>query len=136
VRIDQSNMGMKMKKIFYSLLPLLMCGLLSACGSINLPIRAVSDKSEVFTGTVHASLVDGSFMLTSESGIACHGTYDQFSREPNLKMYITCSDGRHGVMLANRDLPVGSGSGTGSGTLNDGTKITFAYGKRISEMKK
>jgi len=100
------------------------------------PIRAETDKDEVYVGELRASLIEGSAKLSTSSGDTCHGTFDQFSAgQPTVMMYISCDDGRHGKMISHPDPPVGSGTGTGTGTLNDGTKVTFAWGnKRISEM--
>ena len=121
-----------MKKPF---LLIVMCGLLSACGQIVLPVKATTDKDEVFTGELKASLIEGSAHLTNNSGITCDGTYDQFSTEQVVMMYMSCSDGRHGKVVATRDLPLGTArSGTCSGKMNDGTKFTCAWGKRIEEM--
>jgi hypothetical protein len=114
---------------------IIMCGLLSACGEIRVPVKAETNKDEVFTGEIIASLTEGSAHLESTNGITCRGTYDQFSTEQVVMMYMSCSDGRHGKLTATRDLPLGSQSGTGIGKMNDGTQVTFAWGnKRINEM--
>jgi hypothetical protein len=114
---------------------ILVCGLLSGCGQIRVPVQAETDKDEVFTGEIVASLTEGSTHLESKSGIKCQGTYDQFTTEQIVMLYISCSDGRHGKITATRDLPLGSQSGTGSGKMNDGTQVTFAFGnRRIAEM--
>jgi len=117
------------------ILLILMCVLLSACGQIVLPVKATTDKDEVFTGELKASLIEGSAHLTNNSGITCNGTYDQFSTEQVIMMYMSCSDGRHGKVVATRDLPLGvARSGTCAGKMNDGTQFTCAWGKRIAEM--
>jgi hypothetical protein len=121
-----------MEKLF---LLILICGMLSACGEIRIPVKAETDKDEVFKGEIIASLTEGSAHLASKSGVTCNGTYDQFSTEQVVMMYMSCSDGRHGKITATRDLPLGSQSGIGMGKMNDGTQVTFAWGnRRISEM--
>ena len=114
-----------------------MCGLLSACGAIVYPAKAVTDKGEVYTGETKVSLAGGSFHLDSKSGETCHGTFDPFFTEQVIMMYMSCSDGKHGKLAATRDLPLGTPSGTGNGVMSDGTKFTFAYGQsRIQELDK
>ena len=112
----------------------LMCGFLAACTERVLPIRMVTDRDEVFAGQLKWSLSEGTAQVKSANGITCHATYDQLNNVQVVKMYVSCSDGRHGTVIATRDLPLGCGHGTGTGKLNDGTQITFAWGTRIQEM--
>ena len=120
------------------ILLIFMCGLLSACAVATGPIRAESSKGEVFNGEVKVYLTDGVFNLASKSGITCHGTYDRYlTQDPAIPLivYVSCSDGRHGKAVAKMDLPLGRKTGTGTGTMNDGTRFDFAWGKsRIDEM--
>lgn len=114
-----------MKKSF---LCLSACSLVCAC-SVTFPVKGTTDKGEIFTGEAVASLSEGVFNITSNNGISCNGTYDQLSTEPTIKVYVKCSDGRHGMVLAKRDDSLQNGVGTGK--MNDGTKFTFAFGNKI-----
>lgn len=119
----------------HTFLLLVMCGLLSACVGRVLPLRMVTDKDEVFTGELKWSPSEGTAQVTGPNGMTCKGTYDQFNNVQIVKMYVSCSDGRHGTVTAIRDLPLGCGHGTGSGKLSDGTQLTFAWGQtRIDGM--
>jgi len=117
------------------LLLVVMCGLLSGCAERVLPLRVVTDKDEMFIGELKWSLSEGTAHVTSKSGVTCHATYDQLNNVQVVKMYMSCSDGRHGTVMATRDLPLGCGHGTGTGKLTDGTQVTFAWGQqRIDEI--
>jgi len=121
----------------HTFLLLVMCGLLTACVEVRAPVRATTNKEEVFTGEARATLYEATIHIESTHGTTCNGTFDQFSQQNPLMMYISCSDGRRGTITAIRDIPLSRNSGSGTGEWSDGTKFKFAYGQnRIDEMAK
>ncbi len=106
---------------------LALCGLLAGCGSVSVPASGTTSKGEKFYGQATASLSEGKFVVTNQSGVLCSGKYDQFSTARQLAVAFTCTDGRKGTIniLRNPDLMGGSGTGT----FSDGTTGTFKFGK-------
>lgn len=94
-------------------------------------MQGVTDKGEAFKGQITASVVDGSFEVPSPNGATCHGKYDQFSTEPTIKSYVSCSDGRHGRIIAYRNSSLEGGTGTGE--MSDGTNFSFTFGNDVRD---
>ncbi len=100
--------------------------LLTGCAE-SFPVVGSTSKGVQFTGAAVAALSGGTFQITATNGVACNGTYDDLSLSRVITAPVTCSDGRYGDLTITRtpDLE----AGTGSGTLNDGTRITFRFGR-------
>jgi hypothetical protein len=126
-----------------SLALVLASGLVSGCISQTVPVRAVTNKDEVFTGAITATwgigTNEGTVHAQTANGTSCDGTYDPLvlATQKAVMLYLSCSDGRHGTVKAVMDFPLSRRSGIGSGEWKDGTKITFAWGQeRIDGMIK
>ncbi|MER9596673.1 MULTISPECIES: hypothetical protein [unclassified Mesorhizobium] len=113
-----------MKNKFAALSAALM---LTGCGSVSVPASGSTSNGEKFYGQATASLSEGKFVVTNQSGVLCTGKYDQFSTARQLTVEFTCTDGRKGTIhiLRNPDLM----GGAGTGTFSDGTTATFKFGK-------
>jgi hypothetical protein len=101
--------------------------ILAGCGSITVPASGTTSKGEKFYGQATATISEGRFLVTNQTGVLCSGTYDPLSRERQLTVPFSCSDGRKGTLniLRNPDLMGGSGTGI----FSDGTTGTFKFGK-------
>ena len=101
--------------------------LLTACGSITVPVSGKMEDGTAFAGKATASLSGGTFEAIAPNGIYCTGTYDALSSKPTITMTATCKDGRTANIVSTRNKDMVSGNGTI--VLSDGTKGTFNFGK-------
>lgn len=108
---------------FLILLPVLLAG----CGSFSVPASGVTSKGEKFYGQATASMSEGKFIVTNQSGVICSGNYDQMSMARDLTVTFTCTDKRKGTLNIHRNPDLMGGTGTG--TFSDGTTGTFKFGK-------
>lgn len=109
------------------ILLILMCGFLSACTTTTtIPVSMQTDKAEDFKGNVIVSPSGAGYHVVSEEGIACDGTFPKGANITKT-FEVNCSDGRHGNISAKWEGP----SATGSGKMDDGTRLGFAFGNLI-----
>ena len=111
---------------------ILLTSLLSTLsGCISTPLLAeFSDGTVEVAGEANASLVSGEFQASNDKGLSCNGTYNQFDHSTRLTVKIICSDGRNGtatVLRTGKNLV----NGSGTGVLNDGTRIRILIGDAI-----
>lgn len=101
----------------------LLCG---AC-SQTFPIAVIGKDlpGGIMRGEGVASLAGGTFSV-SGGRLRCSGDYDATDSSPTIRVPVTCSDGRRGIIVATRNGP-GKGGG-GRFTLNDGTSGEFIFG--------
>ena len=105
--------------------------LLSACGSVEVPVAGQLDNGEAFEGYARASMQEGIFMVTSTGGYSCKGEYDQFSRAKRLYLNLACSNGLTGDASIIRDNDLLGGQGTVE--LSNGQRGTIVYGDEYVE---
>lgn len=110
--------------------PIIVClaAALTAC-SVKVPVAVVGNNGEVMHGTATATPSAGVFEVSGPFNgkqLTCNGTYDPFDRSPQITIPTTCSDGRTGTVVANRDASGMNGNGTV--TLNDGATAIFVFG--------
>jgi hypothetical protein len=113
-----------MKRFARAALVMLFCTAASACAMTE-PVAVIGKDGLLLKGTTTASLSGGSFQV-SNGTLTCAGTYNSWDMSVTITMAVHCSDGRKGFIVATRDANGMDGSGTV--TLNDGTKADFVFG--------
>jgi hypothetical protein len=105
---------------------------LSACASLEFRFPVEGRMGGVGTkGLATASGGgNGMFYIDVPGGGRCSGAYDSLNRDPVLTLRIECDDGRTGQITVTRkpDLI----NGVAVGTLSDGTRGQFVFGRNIS----
>jgi hypothetical protein len=126
---NRLNATRNMKKVTLGPAILIAVALaLSSC--VSVPVIARTRTGEKFVGSATASLVSGTFELTSARGLRCWGTYNQWDPAASLVLRFHLSDGRSGTGLIARDALRTSGIGTG--VANDGEQFDFWMGDAIA----
>ena len=100
---------------------------LAGCGTITVPASGITSKGEKFYGQATASMSEGKFQVTNQTGVLCSGNYDPMSRARELDVSFTCTDGRTGTLHIVRNPNLMGGVGTG--TFSDGTTGDFKFGR-------
>lgn len=104
--------------------------LLIAC-SQSVPIRgAVEKTNETFVGTATGDIFgQGSLIITMDSAVTCNSQFTSkvafASTGISSQGILNCSDGRTGNFFYSGTV----NNGNGFGTLSDGHKFTFTYGR-------
>lgn len=104
--------------------PVALFVLLTGC-TTTVPVAVIGPGGLLLRGTATASISGGSFQVT-DGKLTCAGTYDSLDMSTTITMAVHCNDGRKGFVVATRDANGRDGSGTV--TLNDGTKADFVFG--------
>ncbi|TWH76835.1 hypothetical protein LX59_00880 [Azomonas agilis] len=117
-----------MKKI--NLFILCSTVLLTSCAVRTGILVEVSDGSKPLLGEAVATIISGTFQVSNLDGLACDGTYDQYTQSRMLKTKVTCNDGRYGEVII---LRTGTNlvNGSGEGRLNDGTAFRVLLGDMV-----
>ena len=116
------------------ILPLIVASVVLSGCSITVPAVAKKENGVVFIGQAKASIAEGSIeMYNDETGIECHGTYDQWSTDSLMRVKLNCSDGSFGTANLMRTKDGLNGSGEGYLNHKDGKRerILVAYGDRV-----
>lgn len=100
---------------------------LAGCASeFSVPVTGVLGNQSAQGAATARMSGDGTFFVSTASGLRCEGTYDSLSRAPTIEAPVTCSDGRSGRLVITRTMNMVSG--TVIGQLNDGTPGRFVFG--------
>lgn len=107
----------------------------TAC-TITVPVVAKKQDGMVFIGQAKGGLTqsEGTMELyNDETGVECHGTYDQWSTDSLLRVKLRCSDDSYGTANIMRTADTLNGSGEGYLNHKNGKRerILAAYGDSV-----
>lgn len=102
----------------------------SAPPPVKVPVTGTLGKDVALTGVAQANPYNplGFYAVQSaDQRVRCNGTYNAADTTPRIVVAVSCEDGRFGAveLMRNPDLQ----SGTGKGTLNDGTPMRVTVGE-------
>jgi hypothetical protein len=89
------------------------------------PVVVVRQGGELMTGVNTVGWFSASFSV-SDGRLSCSGQYNPFITSKMIKIGTACSDGRRGLVTAERESTGTSGSGMVE--LDDGTRAAFFFG--------
>lgn len=118
------------QKVMKRAIVTLSCIWLAAC-SQSLPVSgSVQQTNERFVGTATGDIFgQGSLLITMDSAVSCTSQFTSkvafASTGISSQGIINCSDGRTGNFFYSGTV----NNGNGFGTLSDGNKFTFTYGR-------
>jgi hypothetical protein len=109
------------------ILALCAASLLTACATeFSVPVTGFIGSDQALGQTTARLDGNGTFSVSTLSGLTCQGTYDSLDSNPSITAPASCSDGRSGTLLIARNTM--TGGGTVIGRLNDGTDARFVFG--------
>ncbi len=120
-----------MLRKFLSLSAVLLAGACAAGQTIEVPVTGSLGDKAPFKGVARASTNSplGVYLVqTADERLTCHGSYNAADVTPRIIVAVSCQDGRYGAIELLRTIDLMSG--TGKGTLNDGTPVRVAFGEK------
>lgn len=100
---------------------------LAACATeFSVPVTGFIGTDQALGQTTARIDGNGTFSVSTLTGLTCQGTYDALDNNPTITAPATCNDGRSGTLLIARNTM--TGGGTVIGRLNDGTDARFVFG--------
>lgn len=110
---------------------LLLCSLAACTGVI--PVSVLDGGDEVMRGTVEPNFtMTNTHFTVAGKALSCSATFN-WQDKPTTSFPIVCSDGQKGRAMISRSasLSVSILAGSGSISLEDGTRYDFLYGPGI-----
>lgn len=103
---------------------------LSACATeFRSPVTGKIGGETAFGYSTARFQGDSDFVVDTTKGLRCEGKYDALTQAKTITATATCNDGRTGELTIQRkEATLG---GTAVGTLSDGTRGQFVFGKDI-----
>lgn len=108
------------------MMPIVAAVFLSGC-SFNFPVVGRLNTGEPVHGKIVLNTNGvGTFRIFRQNGMSCAGTYDAYDESQKIRVPVTCSDGKTGIVIATRDA---SGlSGHAFAEIDDGLRGRFIWG--------
>lgn len=116
-------------RIYLALIVMLSSFSLTSC--MTVPAVAKTESGEMFMGTTTASLVSGTYKMTSLEGKTIEGTYNPYNSSKSRIFEFKVSDGRTGRVIVNS---ISDTAGWGIGKLSTGERCKFMYGNATVSM--
>lgn len=104
--------------------------LLAACAGTTVPVAMITENGHVFRGASKSSSLRD--FQVSDGRMTCSGSFPWASQEKVPQtVAITCSDGRTGIAIVNRETVYDGG---GTLRLSDGMEGTFVFGDQAAKV--
>jgi hypothetical protein len=108
----------------------ILIAFIAACASeARIPVTGKIGGQTAFGYAIVRFHGDSEFTVDTAEGVRCGGTYDAHDQSQVIRVNASCADGRTGELLIQRK--PGLIGGTATGTLIDGTRGQFVFGKDV-----